>query len=157
MYCKNLKFRTKKGIKYTYCSILKKEINKSECNYNCKYKEYKTYTPIKKRSNKLIKREKERYSIIYQDLSRCCLCGSKIGIELNEIYEGSYRQRSIDYGMVTPLCHNCHKLFHNDSNVNLYYKVMFQKEFMKNHTLEEFIDLFGQNYIYKQQKMTNIL
>ena len=152
MNCKNLKYRIKKGQRYIYCKHKNQIITFSECR-NCPYKEYKQYKPIKKRTYKQAKREKERFSIIYQDLSKCCVCGSIYGIELNEIYEGSYRQRSILYGMVNPLCNRCHKRFHNDSSFNLYFKVLFQKEFMKNHSLEEFINLFGQDYIYKQKKV----
>lgn len=152
MNCINLKNRTKKGQRYIYCTHKKQPITFSDCR-NCPYKEYKQYKAIKKRTYKQAKAEKERYSIIYQDLTKCCVCGSNIGIELNEVYEGSYRQRSIKYGMITPMCHSHHKLFHNDSKINLYYKAMFQEKFMKTHTRKEFIDIFGQDYIYKQKKV----
>jgi len=55
-------------------------------------------------------------------------------------------------GMVAPLCTFCHKLFHKDIMLNLYYKVKFKKEYMKNHTLDEFIARYGQNYIYKLEQ-----
>ncbi len=154
MNCINLKNRTKKGKKYIYCVHKKQVITFENCK-NCSYKKYKVYKPIRKRTQKLIMREKSRYSIIYQNLTKCCVCGSNKGIELNEIYEGSYRQRSIKYGAVAPMCHNCHRTFHNDYNMNLYYKVKFQKEFLKTYSIEEFIDMFGQNYIYKQKNIVN--
>ena len=40
MQCKNLKYRTKKGTKYLYCALLKKEITFDICNH-CTNKEYK--------------------------------------------------------------------------------------------------------------------
>ena len=40
MQCKNLKIRSKKGNKYIYCNLLKKEITFNSCN-DCEHKEYK--------------------------------------------------------------------------------------------------------------------
>lgn len=152
MYCKHFCIRSKKGIKYSYCRLLKKEITSSHCR-ECDSKEYKEYKPLKLRSNKLAKKEKERFSIIYPDLSKCCNCGSKIGVEKNEVFEGAYRQISIRLGMVCPLCKKCHDIFHKDIMLNLFYKVMFEKEYLKNHSKEEFIKIFGQDYIFKLSKL----
>ena len=151
MNCKHLKIRTKKGIKYFYCSRCKKVTIIDNCK-NCPYKEYKTRKPIKNRSNKLAKKELERFSIIYQDLSKCSLCGSKQAIELNEIYEGSYRPRSIKHGAVSPLCKTCHDYFHSNTLFNLTEKVKFQEEFLKTMDLQEFISIFGQDYRFKLEK-----
>ena len=151
MYCKHYCIRSKKGIKYSYCRLLKKEIT-SSCCWECDSKEYKQYKPMKYRTNKQAKKEKERFSIIYRDLTKCCNCGSKIGIEKNEVFEGSYRQISIRYGMVCPFCKTCHTQFHNDIMLNLFYKVMFEKEFLKTHSKEEFIKIFGQDYIFKLEQ-----
>lgn len=149
--CKYLKQRQKDYKWYGYCTK-KKEIVPlfcKECN-NIEYKEKKT---LKSRTNKQAKREKERFSIIYPDLTKCCNCGSKIGIEKNEVFEGAYRQISIRLGMVCPFCKKCHDVFHNDIMFNLFYKVMFEKEYLKSHTKEEFIANFGQDYEYKLSKL----
>lgn len=162
MKCKYFTIRSKKGIKYAYCRLHKKEISFSRCQ-ECDSKEYKEYKAMKLRTYKQAKREKERFSIIYQDLSKCCECGLKAGdydtrinmcthIEKNEVFSGSYRQLSIEYGMVAPMCYYCHKQFHIDNNMNLKYKVMFQKEFLKNDSLDNFINIFGQNFIYKLEQ-----
>lgn len=151
MNCKNYKTRTKKGIKYNYCTLLKKEITFEECKH-CTNKEYKQYKKLKSRTYKQSKKEKNRISIIYQDLTKCCYCGSKREIEINEIFEGAYRTSSIKYGMVCPFCKDCHKRFHNDYKFNLFYKVMFEKEYLKTHTLDEFIEIFKQDYIYLSKK-----
>ena len=148
MNCRYFKQKSKKGKLYFYCTLNKKIITYDNCR-TCSNKEYKQYKTIKKRTSKLSKAEKERFSIIYSDLSKCCNCGSKIGIEKNEVFSGAYRQTSIKYGMVAPMCHNCHTLFHNDIMFNLFYKVMFEKEFLKTHSKDEFIKLFGQDYIFK--------
>lgn len=151
MNCKNLRVRTKHNIKYLYCTIKKGKIEYSDCNYCCN-KEYKQYKTLKSRTNKQAKKEKERFSIIYPDLTKCCNCGSKIGIEKNEVFEGAYRQISIRLGMVCPFCKKCHDVFHNDIMFNLFYKVMFEKEYLKTHTKEEFIKTFGQDYIFKLEQ-----
>ena len=130
---------------------MKEEISLSYCQ-KCDSKEYKIYKPLKKKTYKQTKKEKNRFSIIYHDLTKCCNCGSKIGIEKNEDFEGSYRQTSIRYGMVCPFCKTCHNQFHNDSTINLHYKVLFEKEFLKTHSKEEFIRIFGQDYIFKLRK-----
>lgn len=151
MNCKNYRTRTKKGIKYGYCVKYRKEVNLfcKECKEDIEYKERK---PMKSRTNKHAKAEKERFSIIYRDLTKCCNCGSKTGIQKNEVFEGSYRQVSIKLGMVCPFCWKCHNLFHNDIMFNLFYKVMFEKEYLKTHTKEEFIKTFGQDYIFKLEQ-----
>lgn len=151
MYCKHYCIRSKKGIKFSYCRLLKKEITSSCCR-ECDSKEYKQYKPMKSRTNKQAKKEKERFSIIYRDLTKCCVCGSKIAIEKNEVFSGSYRQKSIELGMVCPFCRDCHNRFHNDIMFNLFYKVMFEKEYLKNHTKEEFISNFGKDYIFKLEQ-----
>lgn len=102
---------------------------------------------MKRKSSKLAKAEKNRYSIIYQDLTKCCVCGS-IATEINEVYEGAYRQSSIKYGMCMPMCHSCHMRFHSDRGLALYYKRMFQNKFVETHSLEEFIEIFKQDYHY---------
>lgn len=167
--CINLKIKFDRTL---YCKKKKKVINIKECS-NCKYKGYVTKChelknlnkkTLKSRSNKLAKKEKGRYSIIYTDLTKCCKCGLKNGdydnrinmytkIEKNEVFEGSYRQVSIKLGMIAPLCIFCHKQFHKDIlGMNLSFKVMFEKEYLKTHTIEEFIASFGQDYIFKLEQ-----
>ncbi len=154
MQCKYFRKRVKKKQYYYYCVKQKKIIYHSNCN-NCKYKEYKIYKPIKKRTYKQSKKEKTRYSIIYTNLNKCAECGSIYNIERNEVFEGAYRGRSIKYGMIAPFCHDCHNRFHNDYEMNLRYKVRFQQEFLKNHTRDEFINIFKQDYIYIQKVHKN--
>ncbi len=151
MKCKYHRIRSKKYQYYGYCTKFKKEVSLycKECKGNIEYKEQRT---LKSRTNRQAKREKERFSIIYRDLTKCCNCGSKIDIEKNEVFEGSYRQTSIRYGMVCPFCETCHTQFHNDIMFNLFYKVMFEKEFLKTHSKEEFIKIFGQDYIFKLEQ-----
>jgi hypothetical protein len=160
--CKYLKQRQKNYKWYGYCTKRRKIVPLfcKECDV-VEYKEQKTF---KSRTNKQAKREKERFSIIYRDLTKCCNCGLKTGdfdkrinqytrIEKNEVFEGSYRQVSIRLGMIAPLCIFCHKQFHKDIlGMNLSYKIKFEKEYLKTHTREEFIKTFGQDYIFKLEQ-----
>ena len=159
--CINLRIRSKRGIKYGYCTKFHKEVS---IFCKCNNIEYKQYKKIKTKTSKLQSMENKRYSIIYNDLTICAECGSKNGtydhiknrytiVSKNEVFEGAYRQLSIKYGLVCPFCQNCHERFHNDILFNLKYKVTFQKEFIKLHSKEKFISIFKQNYAYKLKRI----
>ena len=153
--CMHFRIRNKKGKVYYYCILKKKEVLFS-CYQECDKKKYKTYKPIKKRTYKQSKKEIKRFSIIYQDLSKCCVDGCNTPfyqVEKNEVFEGSYRSRSIQCGAVCPFCKIHHDIFHSDRTFNLYYKVMFQREFVKIYSLDCFLKIFGQNYEYIYKKI----
>lgn len=161
--CKNFKIRSKKYKRYCYCTLLKKEVPFS-CYKECGYKEYKEYKKIRNRTYKQNKKEKKRFSIIYQNFNKCAECGLEqgtfdtvnntyINISKNEVFEGAYRQLSIKYGMVCPFCQKCHDRFHNDVLFNLKYKNMFQRKFINSHSKEEFVSIFKQDYIYKLEQI----
>ena len=150
--CKYLKIKLNRCLE---CKKQNKLINVKDCA-NCPLKEYKMHykalntvqNPIKKYSKKRIKAEKERFSIIYQDLTKCAVCGSKQGhIDNNEVYEGAKRGVSMKYGFIIPLCYDCHKRFHNDREFALIYKRKFQKEYEKTHSRSEFINIIHRNYL----------
>ena len=54
--------------------------------------------------------------------------------------------------MVAPMCIYCHNEFHNNDIMNLNYKVKFEKEYLKTHTIDEFIKRYGQDYIFKLEQ-----
>ena len=105
---------------------------------------------MRKKTYKLAKLEKNRYSIIYDDLTKCCVpyCTTPYyNVSKNEVYEGGKRIASIKNGFVSIFCEEHHRRFHNDREFALYYKRLFQKEFEKNHTREEFIAIIHRNYL----------
>lgn len=105
---------------------------------------------MKKKTYKLAKAERNRYSIIYDDLTKCAICTSTYNINLHEVYYGSNRQNSIKYGCVIPLCQEHHtgdNGIHNHRNIDMYYKRMFQEEMEKTMSREEFISIFHKNYL----------
>ena len=146
MNCKYHKVRSKKGIRYGYCTLNKKEVPIFGCK--CNNTIYKEYKPIKKATYKHSKKEKERFSTIYTLSNRCCCNCLKIGyIELNEVYEGAKRITSINNGFVAPLCKECHDLFHNNREFALKYKILFQIHYQLTHSLNDFMNIIHYNYI----------
>ena len=135
------------------CKKTKQIINIKDCN-NCRKKEYKTIFPTLgkskptiKKSPKLAKLERSRYSVFTTDLEHCIICGAKKD-HIHEIYFGSYRQRSIKLGMCIPLCFSCHKEMHRNHEWQEYWHIKGQQYFEKNiGSKAEFIKIFGKSYI----------
>lgn len=103
---------------------------------------------MKKKTSKLRKLEKNRYSVFYETLGMCCNCGSMYQITKHEIFEGRNRKNSMKYGFVIPLCLSCHQRLQEDVDFNYKWKVKSQQYFESNYgTKEEFIEIFRRNYI----------
>lgn len=101
---------------------------------------------IKKKSNKLAKLEKNRFSIITKDLEHCYLCKNKKD-DLHEMIEGKNRQVSMKYGLVIPICRKCHEIVTNDKTLQDKLHKVAQKEFKKHYKTENFMQIFGRNYL----------
>ena len=97
---------------------------------------------------------KKRYSIITNDLEHCIECGRSI-VELHEVFFGGRnRNKSIEDGLVIPLCKKYHHQgnlvgIHKDKELNLKYKKIAEFIWLKhyNKTEEEFIKRYGKNYL----------
>src|SRR5574344_314884 len=114
--CTHLKVRTKKGNKYTYCTLKRLESTlKCEICTNCNDKEYKKVKPIKKVSKKRIFVSKETYEKVFdRDNGRCRLCGDN-NISLHHIEYRSERKDLIDEPTnCIMLCIKCHLMVHNN-------------------------------------------
>ena len=101
---------------------------------------------MKKKSNKLVRLERNRKSVFTNNLEYCYICGKQKN-HMHEIFEGSNRLNSMKYGYCLPLCFQCHNKIHNDRELSLYYKRLSQQIFEKNHTREEFINIFRRSYL----------
>lgn len=98
---------------------------------------------MKKKSYKLAKLERERYSVFFDDLKTCMNCGSTREMTKHEIFEGSKRINSMKYGFVLPLCLRCHRQLQEDKEFNLKWEKKAQEYFEENiGTREDFIKLF---------------
>lgn len=103
---------------------------------------------MKKKSYKISKLEKNRYSIIADDLDTCYLCG-KPKDHLHEVFFGNNRINSMRYGCVIPLCATCHTKIHQDIQIDLEMKKRLEKAFIEVYEcdIEYFIKIFRKNYI----------
>lgn len=98
---------------------------------------------MKKKSNKLAKLERERDKNITKE-GICEFCGKySKRLDPHEVYGGSNRQRSIRYKFVKLICPKCHK----DEEVIAQLRIDVQKEFEKNRTRAEFIEIIGKSYL----------
>lgn len=97
-----------------------------------------------KKSSKLIKLEKNRFSIITDNLNICIICNNSKN-HLHEVYFGNNRQNSMKYGCVIPLCFNCHNMIHNNIDLDLYWKKKMQIKFEETYD-EDFLSIFYKNY-----------
>lgn len=164
MNCKYHKIRTHKGVKFGYCTLYRKEVPLFGCkcnelildNLSKKYEKTNKYTnqdkkPLKiakngqlranNKSYKIKKLENNRFSILTNDLTKCYCC-PKPKQHLHEVYEGIYRNRSMEYGCVLPLCNDCHIKIHHDAEFKLYYKRLMESQFKKTYPNLNFNELF---------------
>lgn len=105
----------------------------------------KEVTEIKKKSKKLAKLERQRDKDIVKE-GICEVCGKySKRLDPHEVYGGSNRKRSIKSKFVKLICPKCHS---NEAIIKQL-RIDTQKEYMKTHTEEEFINLIGKSYINK--------
>ncbi len=103
---------------------------------------------MKYKTKRLANLEKNRFSIFTDNLNICMFCGMK-ATDLNEIFRGRNRQNSMKYGAVIPLCRRCHCKITDNYNLEMKWKIKGQEKIMNyyNMNIEEFINIFGRNYL----------
>ena len=148
MKCKYLKIRTKNYKKYVYCSSpnIKKEIEFKDCR-NCRFKEYRQVKELKKKSKNLKKLEAKRYSIVTDNLTICYICQKRRKDDLHELFGGSNRRKSIEWGLVIPICRVCHSEWKTNEEMRKKYQEDGKQKFYKLYSKEKFLEEFGKNYI----------
>lgn len=147
MNCKYYRTRAKKYKKYGYCTKYKKEVSLF-CK-KCNTIEYKETKSIKKRTYKQTKAEKNRISIFTDDLEHCIICGKKKD-NLHEVLFGRNRQLSIKYGLVIPLCLECHREMHRSIELQEMWHGKGQAIFEKTYPELNFLTIFRKNYCQKK-------
>lgn len=96
-------------------------------------------------------------SIIQKDKTHCFICGMNSNLEpldCHHVFGGANRKKSEKYGLKVYIHHNkCHifgeNSVHKNAKVDRALKKLVQKKAMQRHgwTTEEFIAIFGKNYI----------
>lgn len=88
---------------------------------------------------------------IYNDRDVCFLCGGRAS-EMHHIFHGNgLRKLSDYYGLVVPLCHQCHNEppngAHFNAEVDTYLKREGQWAFEREYGHAKFMRVFGRNYL----------
>lgn len=98
---------------------------------------------IKKKSSKLAKLERNRYSIITYNLDICYICQKHRKEHLDEVFGGRNRQTSMKYGLVIPICFKCHRKLTDNPILKKGIQEEAKQKFIQKHSEEKFIKEFG--------------
>lgn len=80
--------------------------------------------------------------------AECRLCGRYKNLETHHLIFGrGQRQLADRYKLTVGLCRECHMRLHNNKELMEWSKRLGQKMFEKDHTRDEFIKIFGSNYL----------
>ena len=148
--CSNCEYKEYKNEKCT--EFLKNSANSTLKNSTLHNKSAKptnchTSKKIRQKTSKLAKLERSRFSLFTDDLEHCIICKRKKD-HLHEIFFGANRQKSMQYGFVIPLCHECHAEMHRNKEWQEYWHVKSQEYWERNiGTREEFIRIFGKSCV----------
>ena len=88
-------------------------------------------------------------SIITSRMDRCFICGA-YGVEIHHIMGGANRKNSTKYGLVVPLCRGCHtgdNGVHMNRDRNDALKRIAQSRFEQKYSHDEWMEVFGRNYL----------
>lgn len=106
----------------------------------------KSKKKMKNKSKKLAKLERNRYSILTNDLEYCFACKlerKKIKKDdFHEAFRGRNRRKSIEYGLVIPLCRKCHEKATSDIDFCKKLQEIAKKEFIYRYGKEKFLEEF---------------
>lgn len=105
---------------------------------------------MKKKSKKLVKAERNRFSIIQDDMSTCFFCGRQAET-IHELIGGMNRQTSIKYGLCVGACLRCHRILEDNERIKQKYQILGQDAFEKKYSYELFMQEFKMNYRGKLQ------
>ncbi len=142
MSCIYFTKRTHKYKPYFFCRLNKQVITFNDCK-NCLEVKYKEVKPIKKKTNKLAKLERQRDKNLIKT-GICEYCGKySERLDPHEIYGGSNRKRSIKYKFVKLICPECH----SNENKIMQLRIDTQKEYEENYSRDDFINLIGKSYL----------
>jgi hypothetical protein len=90
-------------------------------------------------------------SIITEDMHTCMICKTTRNIERHHVCFGSADRKISDkYGLIVPLCSDCHRGrtgVHQCRAVDLKMKQLAQRTFEEKYSREKWMELFRRNYL----------
>lgn len=101
---------------------------------------------MKQKSSKLAKLERNRTSILTDDLEHCYLCKCPV-VDMHEIYGAGNRKASMRNGLCVPLCRQHHTQVTLNDTMSKELKRLCQSKFEETHTRDEFMKIIGKNYL----------
>lgn len=101
---------------------------------------------MKYKRNKLAILERNRKSILTNDLEHCYIC-DRPKDDMHEIYAGSNRQRSMIWNCCVPLCRKHHEEVEKNKNLNDMLHKQCQTKLEEQISREKFIEIFGKSYL----------
>lgn len=102
---------------------------------------------IKQKSNKLAKKERNRFSILQEDETKCFLCHKQLKLDKHEAFGGSNRQKSMQWGLIYYLCRKCHSKADLEKKIKQYLHDYARRKFIHKYSEEKFLQEFGKNYL----------
>lgn len=105
---------------------------------------------MKKKSNKLAEAERNRFSIVQEEMSICFFCGRQAQ-SIHELIGGMNRLISIKYGLCVGACLRCHRIEEENEKIKRKYQILGQDAFEKKYNHELFMQEFKMNYRGKMQ------
>lgn len=102
-------------------------------------------TKIRKKSKKMAKLERNRFSIVQKDNSYCFLCGvsNKVAkLDKHEAFGGRNRHLSMKYGLVYYLCRKCHSEEKINKEMREDLQNLAKAHFIKEYPKEDFREIF---------------
>ena len=150
-YCIHQRNRTKNYKPILYCKNLRQQVTWEQCK-NCSMVERGRVTTIKNKSNKLAKDEKNRFSIVQEDMSYCFFCDRQAE-SIHELIGGMNRQTSIKWGLCVGACLRCHRILENNEKIKQKYQALGQDVFEKKYSHKLFMQEFKMNY--KEKRIEN--
>ena len=101
---------------------------------------------MKQKTSKLAKLERNRKSILTDNLEKCFICG-RTATDMHEIFSGANRKASMIHDFCCPLCRTCHQTITLNYGLNLRLKRLCQEKFEENGTREQFLSIIHKSYL----------
>lgn len=101
---------------------------------------------MRNKTSKLAKLERNRKSILTDDLEHCFVC-KRQATDLHEVFSGGSRKASMQHDFVVPLCRTCHQAITFNYGLNLRLKRLCQEKFEETHERSEFLSIIHKSYL----------
>lgn len=87
-------------------------------------------------------------SIITNNFDVCYVCG-KPRQQFHHIMNGAYRKKSEKYGLIIPICEQCHREVHDspDQELNRKLKADAESKFLMIYSFDTWMSAFHKNYL----------